>query len=79
MNEFKWMKEINMSAKKELAYEMLEMIDQNEAYDGKSALNMLDLIYGRLLSITGRESLAQMRPELVGKIVGGGNRKEDLE
>lgn len=67
----------NMSLK--AMNELQDMIESVDAYDGREALEMLDRVYGFVRSYTGRQSIAERRPDLVGKIVGGGNRKEGLE
>jgi len=59
--------------------ELQDMIESVDAYDGREALEMLDRVYGFVRSYTGRQSIAERRPELVGLVSGGGNRKEDLE
>lgn len=59
--------------------ELQDMIESVDAYDGREALEMLDRVYGFVRSYTGRKSIAERRPELVGLVSGGGNRKEDLE
>lgn len=59
--------------------ELQDMIESVDAYDGREALDMLDRVYGFVRSYTGRQSIAERRPELVGLVSGGGNRKEDLE
>ena len=59
--------------------ELQDMIESVDAYDGREALEMLDRVYGFVRSYTGRQSIAERRPELVGFVSGGGNRKEDLE
>ena len=59
--------------------ELQDMIESVDAYDGREALEMLDRVYGFVRSYTGRQSIAERRPELVGMVGGGGNRKEGLE
>jgi hypothetical protein len=55
------------------------MIESQPAYDGKSALLKLDEIYKFVLLHTKSLPLSERYPELEGKIIGGGNRKENLE
>jgi hypothetical protein len=55
------------------------MIESQPAYDGKSALLKLDELYKFVLLHTKSLPLSERYPDLVGKIVGGGNRKENLE
>lgn len=55
------------------------LIESKEAYDGKSALAMLDEVYRQVRLHTGVPALSERYPELVGKVVGGGNRKENIE
>ena len=59
--------------------ELQDMIESVDAYDGREALEMLDRVYGFVRSYTGRQSIAERRPELVGMVGGGGNLKEGLE
>jgi hypothetical protein len=59
--------------------ELQDMIESVDAYDGQEALDMLDRVYGFVRSYTGRKSMAERRPELVGMVGGGGNLKEGLE
>jgi hypothetical protein len=55
------------------------LIESQEAYDGASALVMLSEVYRQVRLHTGVAALSERHPELVGKIIGGGNRKENLE
>lgn len=59
--------------------ELQDMIESVDAYDGREALEMLDRVYGFVRSYTGRQSIAERRPELIGMVGGGGNLKEGLE
>lgn len=59
--------------------ELQDMIESVDAYDGREALDMLDRVYGFVRSYTGRQSIAERRPELAGMVGGGGNLKEGLE
>jgi hypothetical protein len=55
------------------------LIESKEAYDGASALAMLDEVYRQVRLHTKSLPLSERYPELVGKVVGGGNRKENIE
>jgi hypothetical protein len=55
------------------------LIESEESYNGKTALVMLGKVYELVREFTGIPPLSERYPELVGKIVDGGNRKENLE
>jgi hypothetical protein len=63
----------------ELANALLDIMEQKEAYTQQEAIEMLDVMYGILCTVADRKPLSERQPELVGKVVGGGNKKEDLE
>lgn len=62
-----------------LAHQLLDMIESKEAYNKNEALEMLGQIYGVLIEITGRPTMAEKHPELVNKVVRYENPKGDIE
>jgi hypothetical protein len=62
-----------------LAHQLVDMIETKQAYTEKEALVMLSQIYGVLILITGRQTMAEKHPELVDKVVGFENPKLDIE
>ena len=62
-----------------LAHQLLDLIESKGPLDRNTTAALIDEIYGILIEITGRPTMAEKHPELIDKAVQFVNPKLELE